>query len=311
MQKKQNIRLLIFFGILIIAAVSVFFLLNTDNRMIVNKDIFRVEDFTKIDKVVLTKEGTPIELKFDGTRWRVNDQLADRNMIDVLFATLQQAEPKRPVAESLKDSINAVLEKEGIKVSLFSADELQNEFIAGGNATKSQAYFKDLGERESYVMVIPGYRVYASGVFELDENGWKDKYVFSFNWRNFQTLKATIPGNPKSDFEVAMGKVYFEIKEVASVDTTKLNDFLDAVSLLTVDEYISKVEVTGYDSLLRSKPILELHVSDVSGKSYSLVLYEWGNKTSVLGIIQGEQLAIFDRRKVTGILKSRNWFAGD
>lgn len=311
MQKKRNIRLLISFGVLIIVTGSVFLLLNADNRMIVNKNLFRVDDFAKIDKVVLAKDGKPIELKFDGARWKVNNQLADRNMIDVLFATLQQAEPKRPVAESVQDSINTVLEKDGIRVSLFSADELLKEFIAGGNTTKSQAYFKNPDERESYVMVIPGYRVYASGVFELDENGWKDKYVFSFNWRNFQALKATFPVNPKNDFEVAMGKVYFEVKGVTSIDTTKLNDFLDAVSLLTVDEYIRKDDVAGYDSLIKSKPILELQVSDVSGKSYSLVLYETDNRNSVLGIIQGEQPAFFDKRKITGLLKSKNWFARD
>jgi len=308
MQQRRNIRLLISFGVLIIATVTVFFLLKAGGRVIVGTDLFRVEDFTKIDKVVLTKKGNPTELKFDGARWKVNDQLADRNMIDVLFATLQQAEPKRPVAESLQDSISNMLTAQGVRVSLFAGEELQQEFLAGGNPAKTLAYFKKPTEDESYVMVIPGYRVYASGVFELDENGWKDKYVFGFNWRNFQTLKATIAGNPKSDFEVAMGKVYFEVKGVTSIDTAKLNDFLDAVSLLTADEYVRKDEVSGYDSLLKSKPILELQVSDVSGKSYSLVLYEFGNRNSVLGILQGEQPAFFDRRKMTGILKNKSWF---
>jgi hypothetical protein len=311
MEKKRNIRLLISLIVLMLGTVIVFFTFNTNEKQVVNKDIFRIADFTQVDKVVLTKGSDSIELKFDNSRWKVNGQLADRNMIDVLFATLQQAQPKRPVAEALQDSTASMLERNGVTVSLFAGDALQTKFLAGGNASKSQAYFKNPSEDESYIMVIPGYRVYASGIFELDENGWKDKYVFNFNWKNFQGLKATFVNSPKSDFEVSMGKVYFEVKGVAEVDTTRLNNFLDAVSLLTVDEYVNKEEVIGYQSLIEAPPILELHVQDVSGKTYSLALYESGNGTSVLGIIQGEQPAFFDRRKVTGILKNRNWFVRD
>ena len=308
MQKKRNIKLLISLGALMLITVVIFFAFNTDDSVMVDKDLFKVQDFTAIDKVILKRGEGQMELKFDGARWKVNNQMADRTMIDVLFATLQQAEPKRPVAESLQDSINSMLDQEGVLVGLYIADDLQREFLAGGNPAKTQAYFKNPTEDKSYVMVIPGYRVYASGIFELNENGWKDRYVFNFNWRNFQNLKSIFPGNPKNDFEVAMGKVYFEVKGVTSIDTTKLNDYLDAVSLLVVDQYAKKEEVNGYNSLLKTKPVLEIQVSDVSGKNYSLALYEFGSITQVLGIIQGVQPAFFDRRKVTGILKDRSWF---
>lgn len=308
MQRKRNIQLLFALGYLIATIVLVWFFFNRKEEEIVDKNIFRVEDLKQIDKIILTKNKQAIELKFDGARWKVNNQLADRSMIDVLFATLQQSEPKRAVTESLQDSISTLLKTEGVKVSLYSADDLQKEFFAGGNPNKTQAYFKNPSDDESYVVVIPGYRVYTSGIFELEENGWKDKYVFNFNWKNFQTLKSVVPGFPKSDFEIGMGKTYFEVKGLVSVDTTKLNDYLDAISFLTVDQFINKEEVTSYDSLVSGKPFLELQVSDVSGKNYSLSLYETGNKTYVLGIIQGSQPAFFDKRKIAGILKKRDWF---
>jgi hypothetical protein len=69
------------------------------------------------------------------------------------------------VAESLRDSIAAVLDTNGVVVKLYEGDNLLKEFIAGGNATKTQAYFKYPEEEDSYVMVIPGYRVYAAGIF--------------------------------------------------------------------------------------------------------------------------------------------------
>jgi len=308
MQEKRNIRLLILLGVLITVTVGVFFMFNTNTSAVVDKSLFRLSDFSTIDKVILVKNQKPIELKFDGARWKVNDQLADRSMIDVLFATLQQVEPKRPVAESYKDSIATFLDLNGVVVTLYEGENLQKEFIAGGNATKTQAYFKYPDEKDSYVMVIPGYRVYASGIFELAEYGWKDRYVFNFNWRNFKSLEASFPSNPNNNFEVAMGESYFEIRGMSAVDTTRLNDFLDAISLVEVDQYLSPEEVVGYDSLLAANPLMKVAVSDISGKNYSLSLYDQPNQPQVLGFIQGIHPAYIDKKKVKGLLKERAWF---
>lgn len=303
MQKKRNIRLLISLAVLVTATLTIFYFLRTERDGVVDKNIFRI-DLTKIDQVLLTKEGKTIVLKFDGVRWRVNEQLADRRMVDVLFATLQQVEPRRPVGESVRDSIRTILDKQGVKISLFQEGVLQKEFLAGGNITKTQAYFKYPAEDESYVMAIPGYRVYASGIFELEENGWKDKYVFNFNWKNFQSLKSSFPAHPDHDVEVAMGEDYFEVKGLVAIDTAKLNDFLDAVSLLTVDEYTT----AGTDSLFRSQPFQEIFVSDVSGKTYSLSLFETADQAEVMGVIGGTQTARFSRQKVAGLFRNRKWF---
>lgn len=308
MQQKRNIRLLISLGILTITTVIVFFAFDTRQSIAVNKALFRIEDFTVIDKVVLTTNQKPIELKFDGGRWKVNDQLADRSMIDVLFAALQQAEPKRPVAESLRDSVNTMLQANGTTVQLYEGENLRKQFIAGGNITKTQAYFKNTEDDVAYVMVIPGYRVYASGIFEMEEHGWKDRYVFNFNWRNFKSLKESYPATPEKDFEVAMGEAYFEIMGMPSADTTKLNDFLDAVSLLEVDKYVKASEVEGYDSLVAGPPDLQIEVSDISGKHYTLALYRLPDQSRRLGVLNGVTPALIDQRKVAGLFRERNWF---
>lgn len=308
MQRKSNIRLLIAFATLIVVNVSLYFLFTARETTDVDDDLFKVEDFTKIDEVILMQKENPVKLKYLGGSWTVNSQLADRRMIDVLFATLQQAQPKRPVAESIRDSTNAILENEGVVVKLLANGELQKEFIVGGNPAKTQTYFKQRNSNKSYVAIIPGYRVYVGGIFELDESGWKDKYVFNFNWRNFQSLTFKVPSDSKSDFEINMGKNYYEVKGIVSVDTTKLNDFLDAVSLLTVDQYLKKDNVPYFDSLGKATPRFELIVTDVSGKAYSVAFYEDGTKDRLLGQIQGSQLAIFDPKKLTAIAKSRKWF---
>ena len=129
-------------------------------------------------------------------------------MIDVLFATLQQAIPRKPVAAALSDSVSQYLQKDGVNVSLFADGNLEKSFFAGGNLQKTTAYFQLPGS-VPYTMVIPGYRVYTSGIFELKASGWKQKYVFGFNWRNFQRLEAEFPANHGYDFKVIMNKEFF------------------------------------------------------------------------------------------------------
>jgi hypothetical protein len=306
-QEKRNRNLLII--LIALSAITVgYYWFAGRAQSVVDSTLFQVADLTVIDRVLLEQEGEQIDLNYDGTRWLVNNELADRNMIDVLFATLQQARPVRPVAKALRDSVRRMVENNGVKVSLFAEGKPELTFLAGGNARKTQAWFKKEKSDESYMMAIPGYRVYVSGIFELDKAGWKDKYVFQLNWRNFQSLEARFPQSPDDDFDVRFRDGYFSIEGLANVDTTKLNDFLDAVSLLTVNEYrkVNSAEAQQADS---SMIIL---VRDVAGKQYRLDLHGApGQAGPVTGTINGLQPAVFDRKKLEPILRGRNFFRLD
>src|SRR5689334_19973532 len=121
MEEKKNKRLLISLTVLI-ALIVVFYWRGSDTGAEeINKEVFLVEDYQTIDKVVLESGSQKTELKFNGTRWKVNEKLdADRNMISVLFATLQQARPKRKVSAQIEDSIKTQVKNNGVKVSLFA-----------------------------------------------------------------------------------------------------------------------------------------------------------------------------------------------
>ncbi len=306
MQQKRNLRLLISLGVLIIITVVFLFLFNREQQPI-DKTIFQVEDLKTIDKVVLEQDSSKTELAIDGIRWKVNGEPADRSMIDVLFATLQQAEPKRKLSQKLADSVKTYLEKQGVHVTLSQGGEPVLDFFAGGNTSQTQAYFTKSGDDDVYVMVIPGYRVYTSGIFELEAPGWKDKYVFSFNWQNFKNLNVSFTASPADNFEVTMDKLP-EIKSIVQADTAKLNEFLDSISLLTVDQYLTKEQAASYDSALFTSLGFQIMVADISGKTYDLKLYPEVGKPLVFGIVQGLYPAVFDSRKILPLMKSKGWF---
>lgn len=308
MQQKKNIRLIISLVILLGATGFAYWFNLDETTLKVDKTIFRVNDLKVVDKITFESTHGRVELKLNGVRWKVNDRFdADRNLVEVLFATLQQAEPKRPVASVLQDSISKKIKSEGVKVSLFASNNMIKSFYAGGNAAKTQAYFKT-DEGDSYIVVIPGYRVYTAGILELTENDWREKRIFNFNWRNFKDLSTVFPTEPNQNFKITFQDKYFGIVGLTQSDTTKLNNYLDAVSLLSADQFINQQVLKGYDSLMNTQPAMKIEVRDIADRMYNLTIYHHvKNSATVLGKT-GDDFVLFNFQKVAPIVRGSDYF---
>lgn len=301
MQEKRNKLLFALLLGLIAITTALYFLGNQTSEEVKSKDLFQLADTKVINRVELTSSLGKVVLSFNGTRWMVNDTVpADRDMIDVLFATVLQAEVKRPLAENRNDSVAIEIKTSGVDVRFFEGEVLRKTFKAGGNAKKTEAYFMDETGR-AYLMNIPGYRVYVSGVFELIEKQWWDKYVFPFNWSNFKDLAVTYSDKADNNFTISLQENYFAIDNLPT-DTTKLNDFLDAVSLLTVDEFIE------IDSLRDVAPVLTIQVSDIANRMYSLSILPYVQAGKTACLVKQNQLAWIDNRKLARLVKNREFF---
>jgi Domain of unknown function (DUF4340) len=301
MQEKRNKLLFVLLLVLISITTALYFLGSKTSEEVKNKDLFQLADTKVINRVELTSALGKIMLSFNGTRWMVNDTVpADRDMIDVLFATVLQAEVKRPLAENRNNSIAVEIKTTGVDVKFFEGETLHRTFTAGGNAKKTEAYFID-DSGKAYLMNIPGYRVYVSGVFELTEKQWWDKYVFAFNWSNFRGLAVTYPDKADNNFTIGLQEDYFAINNLPT-DTTKLNDFLDAVSLLTVDEFIE------IDSLKSVAPVLTIQVNDIANRVYSLSILPYVQAGKTACLVKQNHLAWIDNRKLARLVKNREFF---
>lgn len=310
MQDKKNKQRALVLVVLLLATGGMLWLNTRSDAPVVDKNLFKTADLTTINEVVLRTAAGATKLKFSGEQWRVNDQFdADRNMVDVLFATLRQAEPRRPVAASQRDSVAKVLAKEGVEVTLISGGEKVDVFYAGGNRQKTQAYFMRPGEMP-YVMTIPGYRVYTAGIFELEGQGWRSRYVFGFNWRNFSSLEMAFYNAAKGSWESYQVELddrqFFGIKGVET-DTAKLNTFLDATSLLQVEEYSRRTEVL--DSISKQMPLFLMTIKDVGGTAYSLKAFSYPGNGRLVGLINEEYFAYFREEDIRALNRPKAFFS--
>ena len=145
--------------------------------------------------------------------------------------------------------------------------------MVGGNDRKSETYYELTGSGAPYLVTIPGYRVYVAAIFELNSYDWRDKRIFNFKWQNFKRLTASFAGNEKESFAISFQNKFFGLEGNPSADTTRLNDFLDAVSLVEAARYLPAGESVVYDSILATTPYYSIEVSDIANRTYRLDLY--------------------------------------
>lgn len=311
MPKKNNIYLL--GSLLVLSAVLVVLILfgNSNNKISIDKDLFKLPDQNNIDRVLLQKSNEQIELHFDGSKWMVNNSFeADRQMIQVFFAALLQAEPRRPVAQRLRDSIHQQIMKAGVEVKLYEGETLKKNFSVLGNDRKTETYYELAGDLSPYLMAIAGYRVYLAGIYELSSYDWRDKRIFNFNWQNFKRLTASFTGNKPESFAISFQDRFFGLEGNIDADTTKLNDYLDAVSLVQALRYLPAGESPRYDSLLATTPFYSIEAFDIANRSYRLDLYApLKQNQDVLGKLQDGQALMISREDFIRLDRKRSHFS--
>lgn len=309
MDDKRNKYLAASLGALIVLSVVLFLTTREEDRPVVDPTYFAVAETEKVDRVQLIRMHDTVDLSYDGTRWKVDGRWdADVQMIKVLMATLRQAEPHRPVAAAMTDTVRKQLAQRGTQVVISEGGMAQQKFLAGGNVGKSEAWFLRVGDDQPFVMIIPGYRVYVSGIFELKASGWRNKRIFDFNWRNFKSLTSVYPREPKEGFTVEMRQRYFGIRELEQADTTKLNDYLDAVSLLLARRFVEPGDATA-DSLMNTGSVASLEIRDIADRTFGLELFApRKNDQEVYGRTSDGQVVTFEREDVMAIVRRRSYF---
>ncbi|MBL7873833.1 MAG: DUF4340 domain-containing protein [Cyclobacteriaceae bacterium] len=311
MQEKKNIRLLISLFAISGVCILLIFFGGRNERADVDKNLFKMEDQTQVNKIILSTAGKnqEIEIRYDGTKWIVNNSFeADNQLITVFFATLLQAEPKRPVAETLQDSIAERMQKQGIRVTLFEGETAVKDFWVSGNDQRTETYFQLAGDKTSYLVTIPGYRVFVASLFELSEVEWRDKRIFNFNWQNFKTLKVHFPQQSNQDFTISFANTLFGIEEVAVADTTKLSTYLESVFNLRVDQYNIN-STSRYDSLLKTAPVYSITISDIVNRTYQVEVFPpLKGEQVILGRLNENLSAFFSLKQIAQISRKRSYF---
>ncbi len=307
-QRKKNIRLLIIWMILVVTTVLVYFAGGPSDRLSIPRDLFALQNVSAIDQVQLVSTSQQNTLEFSGGGWTVNGRYkADPQRITVLFAILKQNKVRRRVAKNRTAEVDSLMTVSGVEVRFLADKETRKAFSVTGNPDSGLSYFREEGG-ESYVVEIPGYRVNLAGIFELDENGWRDPLVFDLNWANLQEVNMLYPGREDSGFDVIFQDRHLSIRQLPQSDSTKLTDFMEDLSLLYVNDYLHQEELNNWQDQLRTTQATII-VTDVGGNDHTVEFFDTpGDNELIIGRIDSSGYALFDFGKVRKILRPRHFF---
>lgn len=301
MQKQKNIRLLISLSIIILLIALIPFLKESRDGFSFDKNQFTLNDQAVITDVILISESARNKLSFENGTWQVNSTYQlDPNMRDVFFSVLSKLQIRRAVSEAQNDSISSLSKKHGIQVTILNnQDIIKNYWIRGDNESQT-SYLTD-ESAQSYIVHIPGYRSYVAGIFEVPENDWRTRRVFSALFTNLNSLKINFSNE---EIEFHYKDSFFEISGIKA-DSTQLITSLERLLFLQTDQFLQPSEILKYidDDFSYDNPSISILVTKISGAEETVKVFDTEEEYSFyLGITPDSSYCLFNKKRLNKIL---------
>ena len=304
---NKNTKHFVILAGLILVSVLISLTGKEDNRQSFDPQMFTVMDTSMIESVVISSN-TVNEITRGTGIWRLNDKFnADLNMIEVLKSILSQVKVKRPVAKLNQVDIVAELKQTGKKVTVNYTDGSQSSFVAGGNSSKKDSYYL-LGDK-AYLVEIPGYNNYISGIFELTENQWRDRVLFSTTWRSLQSLNIDYIES-EEDLDIFFNEKFLTVNGVNKLDTTSLMDYIGQYQYFQINDFLEKGKYKKYDSLFQTKHMAVITINDIDrSKNRKLQVYPlMEGENFYLLTDEKQEMMVIDSKRMNNLLSKKAQF---
>ncbi|MGB3181212.1 MAG: hypothetical protein WBB45_07460 [Cyclobacteriaceae bacterium] len=312
-RRQTNMRLLVILGVLI-AAIAIL-LMTDDNkdRVAAGNESFAVRDTASVQQVVLYQPDDTVTLTRSGREWTVNGRYPmDSNLSSILLNLLSQVSVQRPVAGSQAEAILDRMDSTGVRVSI-EGGGTQQQFTAGGNATQTLSYFLPDGGETPYVVYIPGYDSYVSGLFNIPVQDWRNKTVLNAGPRELRQMAVSYPGNPERNFEIEVGDNSIRVSDVQRLDTAALFNYLQRATFFEADTYVQPGQNARYDSLSRTEPYAIIELFTLSGQQPQRLklFYRLDDDGYFLGENSQGELVRIQARRLVPVLRDKQFFVKD
>lgn len=295
---------------LILTSILLFVFDGKGESETIDRDIFLVADTASIQGLSIQIAQTQIHLKQTDGVWTVNDSMtADPSVIRLLKMIMSQVKVQRPISPMNAEEIAQSLLQSGRKVE-FNLGGESLSFYAGGNINKTQSYFASDDLKEVYLVGIPGYSNYLSGIFELSTNQWRDRILFNSDYRSIQSLTLSYPDQA---LEIDFKDRFFEVSGVQQIDTVALMNYLNGFEGFLLNDYLTKGSFPKYDSLVDTVPIARLRLEDIDqSKNRDLKIHAKipGELFYLLTNAKNEMIVV-DERRASALLKTAQDFKKD
>jgi hypothetical protein len=270
----KNTTLLISLGVLLLLIAGTWWAGRPSETSIVGYDLLELSDTTKISRIEMISAENSVVLSKANNKWMVNGKYkVDRSIRNFLVGVLKLVRVKREVGPSQLAEVRQWMAT-GRKVIISGEQGVLAEFTATGNPSKTESYFTLAGDSKVYQVELPGYPNYVSGIFEFTENQWRNRLLFSSDWRSIQSLTVDYADDQKKDVTIAFDKTTLKVVDLPEADTLVLENYIQQYESFFTNEFISKGQIPVYDSLMDATPVATIRLRDIdSAKNTELDVY--------------------------------------
>lgn len=269
LMKNNRIILLV----VMVLGIVAFYLVTSQNSFTIKKELrdFAITDTGSVTKIFMAdKTGKQVTLqKISPGIWQVNGKYEVRqDAIDLLLYTMMNLKVKNPVARSAQESVLKHMSTYATKTEIYINDRLAKVYYVGG-ATADQLGTFMLLENSSipFVIYLESFNGYLTSRYFTDENLWRSKVLFNYEPGDLLSVSVQHNDTLSKSFKLThYGQGAFRLNTYGSKEETALSDTLrawDYFSLfgnIQVETIVTEIIPAKKDSVLKSKPIMELDI---------------------------------------------------
>jgi hypothetical protein len=279
----KNIRYIIL--ILLTVAAAYFFFTNQNSTIKSEKSDFGVKDTSSITKLFLAdQQGRQVTLeRLSEFQWKVNGKyLARQDGINILLETIKRVAVKAPVNKAAFENIVKNISSSSVKVEIYTGDDSPSKvyYVGSSNQDHSGTYMLMENSTVPFLTHMEGFYGYLTPRYFTNENEWRDRTIFRYNYGEIASIKVEIPLDKENSFEITSNADNtYSIKSLATGNT------IENFDTLKVLEYISYYKTIPYEGFEETKteeymngvkastPLNIYTVTDKSGKESKATTY--------------------------------------
>jgi hypothetical protein len=313
--KRNRIAIIL---VVILGSLSFWFIINRRNSTIKEtlRD-FSVEDTAAVTKIFLAdKKGRTITLERDGGYWKLNGKYDVRpDVIKNLLVTIRKVEVKEPVSKAAHDNIVKKLASDAVRCEIYSGDELIKAYYVGSETQDMTGTYMILMDPKTmetsaraFITYIPGFEGYLTTRYFTEEAGWRDRTVFRYSPDEIRSVKLETPFAPEMGYElIVKGDNQYELKTlkdnklISDIDPLQVKQYLSYFQQLNFESFEVDINQKQIDSVLKSKPLNILTVTDAKGKSNTVKFFaRWPKQKGLID--KNGNTIVFDQERMDALL---------
>jgi len=320
-------------SVIVLAMVAVaLFLTQSKTTFRRSMSDFAVSDTSIVSKIFMSdKNNNTLKLsRMEPGKWLVNEKYpAQKQMIEMLLATLTGLEVKEPVAKAAHNAIIRDMAVNSVKVeiyqmafrvnifgwiTLFPYEKLAKVYYVGDATPSNRGSFILMeNSTEPFVVYLPGLRGFVSPRYSPIEKYWRDFTVFKKFLPEIGSVKMEFPSRQEDSYEVkneGAGRLILisliDNQQVPDYDTLKILTFLSGFRNLNFEALLNDMDPVRKDSILNSPPFIIMTVTDTNGISNSIKVY---HKANTFGVTDTENNPLpFDPDRLYALVNDGNDF---